>query len=672
MSLRPFRSIAHPCVRLMLLGQVMCAAAGVAAAAGPRPEMLLFEEPQVTAAAKHSQSLAEAPASVTVITRAEIRRFGYRTLAEALRSVRGFYGSYDRNYSYIGARGFLRPSDYNNRILILVNGHTYNDDVYGMGYVGPEFGIDLEAVERIEVVRGPGSALYGGNAVFAVVNVVTATGQEQPGAHAVVETGSLGRKRGQVSLGHVFSNGLDVFASGSVLELDGNRQLYYPEYNDPTTNNGVAREADAERALNFFLSARSGNLSLQGGVNRRDKYLPTGSYAATFNDPDNQTVDGRDFAELRYTQEPGFGVLVTSRVFYDGLRYHGTYAYGSGADRVTSEDFGTSHWLGGEVQAQRELFPGNSLIAGSEFTYHPAATMENFVLPSGEHFVDDRRSLTTWGLYAQDEFVVLPQLTLVGGLRFDRYYDRLEEVSPRAAALWSPLADTRFKLLYGRAFRPPSVYEQYFEILSQDYGYLSNPQLKPERITTYEVIWEQTLWRRTQATVDLYHYDMSDLIDQAYVDTGDPNLVRVQFQNLASARANGAEFELRVPLSDAVNLRASYSLQEVRAAGGQLLPNSPKHLGNVAALFTWPAGIDTGFELQLLGPRQTLAGRQVGTAAVANLHLRYQTPVRGLGVGAGFYNLFDQRYSDPGGSEHVQDRIRQDGFTFRLQLEYGF
>jgi iron complex outermembrane receptor protein len=212
----------------------------------PAPELLLFDEPIVSAAAKHPQPSRLAPSAVTVVTREDIRRLGYRTLAEALRSVRGFYGTHDRNYDYIGVRGFLRPGDYNDRILLLVNGHAYNDDVYQTAHLGYDFGIDLEAVERIEVIRGPGAALYGGNALFAVVNVVTLNAKDAPGVRPLVETGSFGRKRGQVSVGHTFAGGPEVFASGSVLDVNGPEELFYPPYDRPQTNFGVARNADGE------------------------------------------------------------------------------------------------------------------------------------------------------------------------------------------------------------------------------------------------------------------------------------------------------------------------------------------------------------------------------------------------------------------------------------------
>ena len=227
--------------------------------AGPQDtaqrELLLFEEPDVSAAMKHVQSTHEAPSAVTIVTAEEIRRLGYRTLGEVLRSVRGFYVTGDRNYDYLGVRGFARAGDYNDRVLLLVDGHTYNDDIYQSAPIGYDFGIDLEAVERIEVIRGPGSALYGGNAIFAVINVVTFDGASKPGVRATLETGSYWRKRAHMSVGLVTADGLSLFASGSILDLDGQEKLYYPEFDDPGTNFGVAEDADGERALDFFLKA---------------------------------------------------------------------------------------------------------------------------------------------------------------------------------------------------------------------------------------------------------------------------------------------------------------------------------------------------------------------------------------------------------------------------------
>ena len=621
---------------------------------------------EVTAASKHPQAAAAAPSSVTTITAVEIRRFGWRTLAEALRSVPGFYTSYDRNYEFVGVRGFLRPGDFSDRILLLVNGHTYNDDIYQQAYVDPTFGIDLEAVERIEVVRGPGSALYGGNALFAVINVVTASAHERPGLRVLAETGSFGRKRGHFTFGHVFDGG-DVFASGSVLDVDGQDELFYREFDSPETNGGIVEDGDGEQAFSFFASARWGDFSLQGGANSRRKHVPTAAYGTAFGDRDTMTIDSRPFAELAYASETLVpGVLTSARVYYDGWSYHGTYILGSGAERVKNEDLGSSHWGGGELRARREIFAGNDLTVGAEASYHPHAHQENYNL-GGERFLDDERSFGAFGVYAQDEWSPLPELRLVGGARFDRSYDSVEETSPRAALIWVPTKTTTVKLLYGQAFRAPNLYEQYYA--SPGVGFLAAPELEPEEMETYEIALEQVAWRST-VSASVYYYEIDELIDQTTVETAEGSLL--QFRNLGGARAAGGEIALRVPLPRSADAQASYAFANARESGGARLTNSPRHLGRVAASAPLLFDARGSAELVLVGPRLTLQRQKLSTVTLLNLAVTSGAGIENLDCSAGLYNLLNQKYSDPGGSEHLQDRLPRDRFTYRVQLSYRF
>ena len=127
----------------------------------------------LSTASRHLDNQRKTPAAITVIGADEITRYGWRTLADLLRSVAGIYTAYDRAYTYVGVRGFLQSGDYNARILLLIDGHHINENIFDSGLIGTEFPLDLSLIDHVEILRGPGSSLYGTNAELAVVNVST-------------------------------------------------------------------------------------------------------------------------------------------------------------------------------------------------------------------------------------------------------------------------------------------------------------------------------------------------------------------------------------------------------------------------------------------------------------------------------------------------------------------
>src|SRR5216117_1051022 len=136
-----------------------------------------IEVPVVEGASKYKQKTTEAPSSVTIITSDEIKKYGHRTLADILQTVPGMYVTYDRNYSFLGVRGFNR-GDYNSRVLLLVDGHRVNNSLSDGAFIGTEFILDVDLIDRVEIIRGPGASLYGNNAFFGVVNVITRKGRD--------------------------------------------------------------------------------------------------------------------------------------------------------------------------------------------------------------------------------------------------------------------------------------------------------------------------------------------------------------------------------------------------------------------------------------------------------------------------------------------------------------
>ena len=214
-------------VGFVLIPLLVFAQADLSEPLGLRGEekLLLQEVPSVYGASKYEQKVTEAPSSVSIVTADEIKKFGYRTLADILRSVRGFYISYDRNYSYVGVRGFSRPGDYNSRILLLIDGHRLNDNVFDSALVGTEGVLDVDLIDRVEIIRGPSSSLYGSNAFFAVVNIISKRGRDLQGAEVSGEVGSFETYKGRLSYGRKFSNGVEGLLSGSYYTSEG-QKLY--------------------------------------------------------------------------------------------------------------------------------------------------------------------------------------------------------------------------------------------------------------------------------------------------------------------------------------------------------------------------------------------------------------------------------------------------------------
>ena len=209
-------------------------------------DMSIEQLSQITvySASKHEQSVSDAPSSVTVITGDEIQRYGYRTLADILETVRGFYITSDRYQSYVGVRGFGRLGDWNSRILLLVDGHRINDNVLGQAFIGLEFPVDIDLIQRIEIIRGPSSSLYGAEAFFAVINVITRKDNQPKREEISFAAGSFGSYGGRATWDGEYKGA--VFAlSGSFYSSTG-PTLFFPEFDSPATNYGVTSNTNYE------------------------------------------------------------------------------------------------------------------------------------------------------------------------------------------------------------------------------------------------------------------------------------------------------------------------------------------------------------------------------------------------------------------------------------------
>jgi outer membrane receptor for ferrienterochelin and colicins len=209
---------------------------------------------EVYSASKFTQKKSDAPTAVTVITAQNIKDYGYRTVADIVQSVRGVYVDNDRNYSSAGTRGFSISGDPNTRILVLLDGYRLNDATYDQGPLGTDFPVDVDLIERVEYLPGAGSAIYGNNAFFGVINVITKSGKDYKGKGVEVSgrVASYGTDQERVSFGKHFDNGLEMLLSATRHDSDGENRLFFPDLNAPETNNGSTSHGNFDNAERLF------------------------------------------------------------------------------------------------------------------------------------------------------------------------------------------------------------------------------------------------------------------------------------------------------------------------------------------------------------------------------------------------------------------------------------
>lgn len=635
-------------------------------------EMVLFSEiPSVFGASRFDQKLTEAPASVTIVTAMDIKKFGYRTLADVLQSVGGFFTTNDRNYSYLGARGFASPGDYNTRILLLVDGHRINDGIYDSALIGREFPVDLDLIEKIEIIRGPSSSIYGTNAFFGVINVTTRSGKDLKGVEVSGSGGSFNSYQGRATYGNRFENGLELFISGSIFQSKG-QDLFFQEFHQRQNHNGLAKGCDGEESHSTFARMSFKDFTLEGVYSSREKGIPTGSYGTVFGDPDTRTTDARGYLNLKYDHRFDSGVGMNARLYYDYYRYSGDYMYDvaeAGAPRriVPYSDYGYGDWVGGELQLDKRLFDKHYAILGAEYRNFLRQDQGAYDRDPEFEYFQVRNQSYAWAVYLQDEFRIRENLILNAGLRYDYYGTFGGTFNPRLALIYEPFERFAVKLLYGSAFRAPNAYELHYDDTStiKVVG-----AVEPETIETYEVVLEKYLTENLRLSLSGYYYTVENLIalDQ---DPGDGLLF---FRNLEDVEGRGVELEVSGKLPWGMEMRAGYAYQKAKnGVTGEELVNSPRHQAKLnVAVPVYRENIYASAEMRAMSSRKTLAGEKADSSFVTNFTLFGKDLIKGLEVSASIYNVFDESYADPGSEEHVQDLIEQDGRSFRIKLTYSF
>jgi iron complex outermembrane receptor protein len=616
---------------------------------------------QVVGAALHPQTLEDAPASVTVITAEDIRKYGYRTLGEALSAVRGFYLSNNRTYETVGVRGFSLPGDYASHLLVMVNGHNMADNVSDfMLFFGEDFPIDMNLIKQIEVIRGPASALYGSNAMFATVNIITKPPGEAGPLTLTMDTGSLGEKKAQI-VDTLSFGGAKLLFSGSVFNNAGESPLFFPQFDTPQDNNGKAIDMNTAKGFHLFSALTWRNWTVMAAFAGHDTIQPVSFGDTIFNNRGTKVDDNRDFVEAVYARHIHGGDL-RWRTYYDSYHYQGRADFqlgGGGVEDNRSAIYG--NWVGSQLTYRFQTSIAGDITAGAESSIDLRNLQSDFdVSPAPFQYLSTSNPDRSFAVVAQDEKKLSKRWKLDLGIRFDTSVYRRNFVSPRAALIYQR-SDWTYKLLYGRSFRNPSAFQLFYGDGLFD---AANPSARPEAADTVEFDVERKLGKRMNLLASAYGYKLHDFLVGVYTSDG-----LIQYQNAGRIQAEGLEVEINGRPLNWLEATASYAVQRSRDYDADgLLENSPDYLAKLRLASPLGRKFDLSGGLQYESESRTLADNWVTPVYLADFTLTSKHLLRNFDVRLGLRNAFNRNYSDPIALNPAVDTMPQPRRSFFVEL----
>ncbi len=630
----------------------------------PIEQLMSLPVESVSGVSKYEQAIRRAPAGVTVFTAADIRNYGWRTLADALRAAPGFHIRHDRFYEYVGNRGFTRPYDYNSRTLVLVNGHRLNDPIYQQGPVGTDFILDLDIVERIEIIRGPGSSVYGSNAFYGAINVIPKRGRDFAGAEAALAIGTEPSGKARVSVGDRSAGGVEYTLSATAWASEGERSFDLPatwRAAHPSFVATEARDRDDLSVANAFGHVAWRGLEAEVAYGRRNKDVLPPVYFTNIDTP-AYAIDERAYALVRATGEPGPDSQITAALSLDYYHYEGRFApadtfhlFAPYADSVS---------LNTEIRWRQTIADRHTLLAGIEAQSNLRQDIGRNNLTTGAADVRVRETTRYYSPFAQLDWEISEPLRVSLGGRYDVYdYDQ-QRFTPRFGLIWDVTSATTLKFLYGESFRVPNVSERN----AAELNFVVNPDLGPELNRTWEIIAEHRLNSVWNLQAQAYHVISSDLIGT--VELTPPPAATYTYANAQKIITQGVDLGATAHFPTGVQLRASGTLQRAYDdATGRIVADAPRTLLKLAASTPLgPRWLRGSVEFQYVGDRDDALGQSVGDYATANLTLRASQLWHGWDLALSVYNVANTRWSEPTDSGQI-DAVPRTA-VFRATYEF--
>lgn len=618
---------------------------------------------KVTSSTLTEENLHSVPASMTVYTRADIRRLGLTGLGELVNYVPGFQ-SYRSDNSSLNRNISARGRSVGNsaaEVLILIDGQRLNNDWHG-GAGTVESIISLENVERVEFIRGPGSAIYGSNAMTGVINIITQSQRELR-----LEAGSYQKQYASVQWQTAGDAGaLDIYARST--NSDGETQVLY----NPTTNS-YRSGRDPYRAQDLYLRGNLGEFSLAARYTRRDTQE---FYAVGYTDDDayfdTQTHSvNLGWKHLLTEQLRLDGHVFSSYKFYRGraaISADGLTVYEGG---IVEREQGTQWLLQSETENLRWLLgwewrnPELINTASHLGTLDAPRAIAPLILQAPEN----GRRIN--GIFAQVQFALNDTLDVTTSLRHDDYSDVGGNNSPRVALVQQLNADNSVKLIYSEAFRAPTRLES--SVMNQ-VTVVNNPELRPEIAKTTELIWVHTGQNKLFSTT-LFNTQ----VDDAVIDSiaGTPALKRKPINSDLSIAGLGTEWQqqwqehwqVRIAFTHFFDSAGEIHTQSNSLFGGSLSYTREKWSATLLANYQGSA-VDPN-EQNLPADITTTETTYFGGHTVFGLHMNYQFN-KDLNLYLHGDNIFNKEYNSPAFRPGNYEGVPGSGRIWTLGAQLSF
>ncbi|MGV8138465.1 MAG: TonB-dependent receptor plug domain-containing protein [Mangrovibacterium sp.] len=609
---------------------------------------------KVTTGSKYESSVGKTHSAVHVISAHEIQAYGIENLGELLNLIRGIYISNDRNYIYVGVQGFSRPTDYNNRLLLMIDNHILNENVYGSALMDNGFGLEMQFIERVEVITGPGAALYGNGAMMAVVNVITVP-EEEKGNKVRLKAGS----KGTLGSSFALSDKLEAsswFVSGNAFKSSG-EDLFFNELTGQG-NDGHAVGLDDEEVYSAYAQYNQKNFGVKLLGSHRMKGIPAGPWETRL-DKRSESVDERAFGELNY-QRSFSNQSVRLSSSWDLYRYKGEYGY---ADADYYYDQSVGSWGNLQLEYQIDLDPKSKLIAGAEWHYSAKSNYREE--EDGIELFYKNNRFSNSSLFVQYDYILNSKFRFLAGLRLDDYSYTNASLSPRISAIYTPNNNLNIRYSFNKAFRAPNFYEMFYESEGEN---TSNPHLSHENIFYHDLDIMKKLTANLHGGVSFFCYRMKKMIDPIinheeltmFINTGD-----------GSGRGGQAYFE--GSLFKNLTFHTSYTYQYLTTHSSpdnkSRATNFPASMLKARLIWQIPKTGSLGWQNGWESSRKTIDGEKTSSYWSSALNIKTVPLFDRLSFMLKINNLFDQIYYQPAGLEHTMDQIVQPRRYYLFSIE---